>query len=87
MARELVARRLLALGGTPRLREGFLTDNGNEILDVDGLDLADARRTETRIELWPGVVTAGLFAVRGADIAIIASPEGVERRKATGARG
>ena len=87
MARELVAGQLRALGGTPRLREGFRTDNGNEILDVDGLEIADARQLETRIELWPGVVTAGLFAVRGADVVIIATPEGVERRKASGARG
>lgn len=86
MARELVAQRLRALGGTPSLREG-LTDNGNEILDVRGLDLADPAAVEQRIEQWPGVVTAGLFAVRGADVAIIATPDGVERRTVSGARG
>jgi len=87
MARELVAKRLVALGGTPRLREGFITDNGNEILDVQGLDLADAPQVETHIEQWAGVVTAGIFAVRGADVAIIAAPEGIERRRTSGARG
>lgn len=87
MARELVAQRLRALGGTPQLREGGLTDNGNEILDVRGLDLADPAGIERRIERWPGVVTAGLFADRGADVAIIATPDGVERRKASGVRG
>ncbi|RIK97594.1 MAG: ribose 5-phosphate isomerase A [Burkholderiales bacterium] len=87
MARELVAQRLRALGGEPSLRESGLTDNGNEILDVRGLDLADPERVEACIEQWPGVVAAGLFAVHGADVAIIAAPDGIERRKATGARG
>ncbi|HEY0879347.1 MAG TPA: ribose-5-phosphate isomerase RpiA [Zeimonas sp.] len=87
MARELIAQRLRALGGTPSLREGGATDNGNEILDVRGLDLRDPQSVESRIEQWPGVVAAGLFAVRGADVAVIAAPDGIERRKATGARG
>lgn len=87
MARELVARRLRELGGTPRLRDAGLTDNGNEILDVSGLDLSEPERVEMQIEQWPGVVAAGLFAVHGADVAIIATPDGVERRKASGARG
>jgi len=87
MARELVAQRLRALGGEPRLRERGLTDNGNEILDVHGLDLTHPEQGEACIEQWPGVVAAGLFAVHGADVAIIAAPDGVERRKATGARG
>ena len=87
MARELVAQRLRALGGEPRLRESGLTDNGNEILDVRGLDLGHPEQVETQIEQWPGVVAAGLFAVHGADVAIIAAPEGIVRRKATGARG
>ncbi len=87
MARELVAQRLRALGGEPRLRDSGRTDNGNEILDVRGLDLTHPEQIEARIEQWPGVVAAGLFAVHGADTAIIAAPDGVERRKATGARG
>ncbi len=87
MAREFVAQRLRALGGEPLLRDGGFTDNGNQILDVRGLDLSEPEQIEARIEQWPGVVAAGLFAVHGADTAIIAAPDGVERRKATGARG
>lgn len=87
IARELVAQRLRMLGAVPHVREGCITDNGNEILDVRGLDLDDPQQVESRIEQWPGVVTAGLFAVRGADVVVIAAPGGVERRKATGVRG
>lgn len=88
MARELVASRVHALGGRPVLREDFVTDNGNRILDVTGLDLSDPAATESQIESWPGVVSAGLFAVDGADLAIIATPEGVVRRRSmSGARG
>lgn len=86
MARELVVRRLRAIGGRPVLREGD-TDNGNRILDVSGLDLADAAAVESEIERWPGVVTAGLFAAHGADVAIIAARDEVSRRTAPGARG
>ncbi len=87
MARELVIGRLRALGGAPQLRAGVITDNGNEILDVRGLDLQDPAHLETVIESWPGVVTAGLFAVRPADVVLTAAPDGVERQPVTGARG
>lgn len=87
MARELVAQRLRALGGIPQLRAGVITDNGNEILDVRGLDLRDPAHIETIIESWPGVLTAGLFAVRPADVVLAAAPDGVERQPVTGARG
>jgi len=87
MARELVAQRLRVLGGEPRVRDGALTDNGNDILDVRGLDLTHPEQVEAHIEQWPGVVAAGLFAIHGADVVIIAAPEGIVRRKATGARG
>ncbi len=80
MARELVRRRLVALGGAPRLREGFVTDNGNQILDVHGLDIDDPRALETRINQIPGVVTVGLFAHRGADRALVGTPDGVDER-------
>ncbi|RPH61061.1 MAG: ribose-5-phosphate isomerase RpiA [Burkholderiales bacterium] len=86
MARELVASRLRAIGGRPVLREGFVTDNGNQILDVADLDIADAVALETEMNQWAGVVTVGLFARTGADMVIIASPEGIERRAASGAR-
>lgn len=87
MGRELVASRLRALGGRPALREGFVTDNGNQILDVAGLELDDPVAYETEVNQWPGVVTVGLFARSGADVVIIASPQGIERRAASGAKG
>ncbi|GMV03399.1 MAG: ribose-5-phosphate isomerase RpiA [Burkholderiaceae bacterium] len=87
MARELVASRLRGLGGQPVLREGFVTDNGNQILDVSGLRFDDPVAFETEVNQWPGVVTVGLFARSGADVVIIASPAGIERRAAPGARG
>src|SRR5690606_13983282 len=57
MARGYVGRRLQALGGTPRLREGFVTDNGNLVLDVHGLDIEDPCALEAAIDRIPGVVT------------------------------
>lgn len=80
MARALVARRMVAMGGTPELRDGFTTDQGNLILDVRGLDLVDPVKVETAINQIPGVVTCGLFAHRGADEVLVATEAGVERR-------
>ncbi|MEY3201932.1 MAG: hypothetical protein RIR70_1482 [Pseudomonadota bacterium] len=77
MAREYVAREITKLGGTPRLREGFITDNGNVILDVAGLAITDPVGLETRLDHIVGIVTSGLFARRGADVALLASPGGV----------
>lgn len=79
MAREAVARRMAALGGQPRLREGFVTDNGNVILDVAGLSIVDARVLETEINGMAGVVTCGLFALAGADVALLATQGGIRR--------
>ena len=79
MARSHVARELARLGGEPRLREGFVTDNGNLILDVYDLTISDPVDTETRINQIVGVVTNGLFAQRGADILLLAGASGVER--------
>ncbi len=78
MARAQVARELAKLGGTPKLREGFLTDNGNISLDVHGLSIADPVDLESRINQIVGVVTNGLFARRGADILLLGTPEGVK---------
>lgn len=78
MARELVTRRLRAVGGEPRLREGYLTDNGNIILDVHRLSITQPRVFETTINQIPGVVTVGLFAHRGANVALVGTPSGVE---------
>jgi len=79
MARAQVARALAALGGEPRLREGFVTDNGNIILDVHGLSITDPVTLENRIDQIVGVVTNGLFARRGADVLLLAGAGGVER--------
>ncbi|PLZ03561.1 ribose 5-phosphate isomerase A [Burkholderia sp. WAC0059] len=83
MARTAIGRRLAALGGVPVLRvqkDGtpFVTDNGNEILDVKGLRIDDPRGTEIRINAWPGVVTVGLFAARGANLCLLGTANGVE---------
>ncbi|AYH42788.1 ribose-5-phosphate isomerase RpiA [Azoarcus sp. DN11] len=82
MARAYVERRLAQLGGRPVLREGFVTDNGNVILDVHGLRIAEPQRLEAEINQITGVVTNGLFALRGADLLLLATPSGVERRVA-----
>ncbi|MGY8524181.1 ribose-5-phosphate isomerase RpiA [Paracidovorax citrulli] len=84
MARAAVARQLAALGGQPRLRmnkEGgiYTTDNGNVILDVSGLEIRDPRGLEQQVNQIPGVVTVGLFALRGADVLLLGKADGVER--------
>ena len=79
MARSLVARQLVKLGGRPVLREGFVTDNGNVILDVHGLAITDPAGLETELNQLPGVVTNGLFARRPADVLLLGTPEGVKR--------
>jgi ribose 5-phosphate isomerase A len=77
MARSLVTRELARLGGEPVLREGFVTDNGNQILDVRGLDIADPAALETAINQITGVVTVGLFARRPADVLLVGTAAGV----------
>ena len=77
MARRIVARELERLGGQPRLREGFTTDNGNQILDVHGLDIVDPAGLETAINQITGVVTVGLFARRPADVLLVGTTAGV----------
>lgn len=79
MARSLVARRIVGLGGRPVLREGFTTDNGNVILDVHGLTITDPAGLEAELNQLPGVVTNGLFARRPADVLLLGSPGGVRR--------
>ncbi|MGD8772423.1 MAG: ribose-5-phosphate isomerase RpiA [Gammaproteobacteria bacterium] len=79
MARSHVARRLVALGGQPVWRADFVTDNGNDILDVSGLDVVDAAALESRINDIAGVVTVGIFARRPADVLLIADDKGVEQ--------
>ncbi len=79
MARSYVARRLTALGGRPEYRTGFVTDNGNVILDVKGLDIMRPIQLEEQINNIVGVVTNGLFANRPADVVLCATPKGVTR--------
>ena len=78
MARSLVGRQLVAMGGQPQLREDFVTDNGNLILDVHNMDLVDPVRIEKELNNLPGVVTNGLFALRPADVVLMASSSGVQ---------
>ena len=79
LAREAVARVARALGGEPALRAGFTTDNGNQILDVHGLTILDAVALEARLNQVPGVVTNGLFAARPADVALLATQNGIRQ--------
>ena len=82
MASAYVARELTKLGGTPVVREGFVTDNGNLILDVKGLQILDPVDLETRINQIVGVVTNGLFACRPADVCLLGTPTGVQTHTA-----
>ena len=78
MARSAVGRALVKLGGRPEWRADFTTENGNLILDVHDLVINEPVALEQTITLIPGVVTAGLFAKRGADRIILAGPDGLE---------
>jgi ribose 5-phosphate isomerase A len=77
MARAHVARELAKLGGQPKERAGFITDNGNIILDVHGLSITDPKGLEAQINQITGVVTNGLFAVRPANLLLLGTAEGV----------
>ena len=79
MARSLVARSIVRLGGRPERREGFVTDNGNEILDVHGLDILDPPALESEMNQIAGTVTNGLFARRGADVVLVGTAGEVGR--------
>jgi len=78
MARSYVAREMVKLGGDPTLREDFVTDNGNLILDVKGLEITDPVALESTINQLAGVVTVGLFALRPADVLILGTPGGAQ---------
>ena len=77
MARSLVARKLVQLGGQPVLREGFKTDNGNLILDVHNLSILNPVELEEKLDHLAGVVTNGLFAIRPADVLLLGGDQGV----------
>ncbi len=78
MAKALVIRELEKIGGEARLREGFITDNGNIILDIWGLQISNAIALESELNQIPGVVTNGLFALRPADVLILGTETGVK---------
>jgi len=77
MAREYVARQIARLGGQPAWREKTVTDNGNHILDVRGLDIVDPVALESQLNQIPGIVTVGLFAIRPADVLLVGTASGV----------
>jgi ribose 5-phosphate isomerase A len=78
MARAYVARQMVKLGGQPKLREGFTTDNGNIVLDLWGLSILNPVELETSINNITGVVANGLFARRGADVLLLGTNSGVK---------
>lgn len=78
MARSYVARELVKLGGQPVYREGFITDNGNQILDVHNLEIINPVELEQTLNNIVGVVTNGLFAHRPADVLLLGTPNGIK---------
>ena len=82
MAREQVARAVRKIGGRPVWRRGFVTDNGGEILDVRALRISDPAKMEKRLESIPGVVCAGIFGKRRADLLLLGTRDGVKRIRA-----
>jgi ribose 5-phosphate isomerase A len=81
MARSFVARQMVKLGGQPIYREGFVTDEGNQIIDIHNLKIIDPVELELKINQIPGVVTNGLFAGRKADVTLIAQNDGSIRKQ------
>ncbi len=81
MAQELVSRSMLKMRGQPIWREGFITDNGNHILDIHDLQISNPLEMEARINRIPGVVTVGIFAHRAADILLIGGDNGVREMR------
>lgn len=82
MARSAVARKIVSMGGDPAYREGVVTDNGNVILDVYNLNILNALQLEKDINDIPGVVCNGIFAINKADVAVVATDNGIEERTA-----
>jgi len=82
MAQAFVSRKLLKLRAQPIWREGFVTDNGNHILDVHELNISNPLEMESRLNQIPGILTVGIFAQRAADILLIAGDTGVREMRA-----
>lgn len=78
MARSFVSREIIKYHGKPVYRENFVTDNGNEIIDIHNLDIIDPIQLENDLNQIPGVVTVGIFARRKADVLLIAGEHGVD---------
>ncbi len=79
MAQSMVAREMFKFGGQPVLRTDFVTDNGNVILDIRNLDIENPVDMERRMNQIPGVVTVGLFALRGADVLLLGTDSGIRK--------
>jgi len=79
MARSYVARELVKLGGRPVYREGFVTDNGNVILDIHDMSIVNPRELEEKLNNITGVVTNGLFAIKPADVLLLGTQNGVRK--------
>ena len=82
MARDQVAKEIKKRGGRPVWRKGFVTDNGGEILDVHGWKISNPAKMEKDLEAIPGVICAGIFGRRRADLLLLATPRGVKRIQA-----
>ncbi|MGM0517267.1 MAG: ribose-5-phosphate isomerase RpiA [Pseudomonadota bacterium] len=80
MARSMIARELVKRGGQPVYRDGFVTDNGNQILDVHNLSIMEPAKLETELNDIPGIVTVGIFALRPADVLILGTADGDIRK-------
>lgn len=78
MAAAQLTRRFAKLGGTARVREGVVTDNGGHILDVTGLSITDPLAFEGEVSQWPGVVTVGVFARHKAQVCLLGGADGVQ---------
>ena len=84
LATAQISREIVRLGGRPVLREGYVTDNGNRIIDVHGLQILDPVDLETRLNQIAGVVTSGLFARKPADVCLLGTEQGVITLRADG---
>ncbi len=80
MARSMIARELVKRGGQPVYRDGFVTDNGNQILDVHNLSIMEPAKLEDELNNLPGIVTVGIFALRPADVLILGTADGDIRK-------
>ncbi len=78
MARSFISRQMVKLGGSPKWREGYITDNGNQIIDVYNLEILKPSELEQTINNIPGVVTVGIFALRPADVVLLGTESGVK---------